>query len=416
MAYRVVTPQFSFVRFSDQHLEDADWMENQIPGAELGIVLPVSHVNDFAYQFIVETDTEAEADDICNSDGGPAGNPVIMGVPGASLGPTLTQTEFNTLASSYTYESVIMEMGGGRYRLDNTHVLFYVPRISLVDVPCGSCFQMVFAPNNNFDYGFYVSNIFSYQCDNTDYTSVIDYYSDLDEAGFYYCISSDIKNRARLPLYLTRPTYPDEEEEYRLSNNRYKKRKVDVKESYEVVTDNLPVWVIRCFRAVFLHDYIFIEDEPTMPQPMLYKGEIAKDGAFEPQYVTYKNYPLANVKVKVLAVDFVLQKNNCGECADYSDLVTTSDLDINPLLSSHTYHVDLFALTSAECCDPVTYSITSYNTAYLASAPVINVTPGISADLVFTTKPSFTAGHVASLVLVSASCGGAHPINISGTS
>lgn len=415
MAYRVITPQFSFVRFSDQHLEDANWLDDQLPGSELGIILPACHVNDFAYQFVVETDTEAEADNICNADGGPAGYPVIMSVPGASLGPTITQSEFNTLSSSNTYEGIITDMGGGRYRLDETHILFYVSRLTMLNVSCGECFQMVFAPNNLYDYGFYVSNIFHNQCNNTDYTSVIDYYSELDEAGFYYCIASNIKNRARLPLYLTRPTYPDEEEVYQLSNNRYKTRKSTIRKSYEVETDTMPSWIIECLRAVFIHDFVFIEEEPTIPQPMWYQGEIEKDGAFDPQYIDYKNYPLAKVKFKVFAVDFNIQKNNCGECADYSDLISTTDLDINPLTSATPYTIDLGALTVADCCDPVNYTLSSYNTTYIASAPIINVFPGVNANVTFTTKPSFPPGHVASIMLIVAHCGGDHNINISAT-
>lgn len=417
MAYRIITPEFSFVRFSDQHLDDANWMDEQIPGAELGIILPVNRAQDYAFQFIVETDTEAEADNICASTGGPAGTPSIVMYPGGALPETITLAEWNAIVSSYISEDVISEMGGGRIRISDTQVFFYIPRMGfLEDLECGECFQMIFAPNNIFDYGFFVSNIFNYQCDNTDFTSVIDYYSEKDEADFLYCVSASVKNRARLPIYLTRPTYPEEEESYRMSNGRYKVRKAQVRKLYEVVTDNFPVWIIECLRAVFIHDSIVIEDDLALAQTMPYKGGIVKEGAFEPQYTEYLNYPLARVAFKVIAIEYGLTKNNCGECPEYDLSMSTSDISLGVLIAGHGYTEDLVPHADAGCCSPVTFGLVSWNSAYLAAAPTISQTPGLFASISFVTKVTMTPAVGVILATVSASCSTATgTIQITGT-
>lgn len=405
MAYRIISPEFSFVRFSDQHLDDLNWMDEQLPGAELGIILPVNTASDLAFQFIIEADTSAEIDDICNSTGGPGGTAMLTAYPGGGLGETITEAEWDSIVSTYTPAEVIADLGGGRIRLSDTQVFFYIPAINIpAGIECGDCFQLIFAPNNLFDYGFYVSNIFNYQCDNTDYTSVIEYYSELDEADFLYCVSPVVKNRVRLPIYLTRPTFGEDEEVYKVSSGRYRRPKVDVRKVYEVITDNFPAWIIENLRAVFIHDYVFIEDDPALPQTMPYRGEIAKEGAFEPQYTDYQNYPLARVAFKVVAVDFQLKKNNCGECADYSGMITTDDhtMDIDP---GTPYTVDLFALTDSPCCDPVTWTLETWNPDYLAATPVVNYGGGIFANITFTTKASYTVTIAEILATVRVSCG-----------
>jgi len=403
MAYRIISPEFSFVRFSDQHLDDANWLESMLPGAELGFILPANHPNDFAYQFIVEADTEAEIDDVCNSNGGPAGAASMVVYPGGALPETISLSEWNTITGTYTADEVIAGMGGSRIRISATQVFFYVPSIPLPTdgtIGCGDCFQLIFAPNNIFDYGFFVSNVFNYQCDNTDYTSVIDYYSELDEAGFLYCIAPTVKNRARLPIYLTRPTYPDVEESYRLSNGRYKTSKSQVRKIYEVITDNFPVWVIECLRAVFIHDSVFIEDEPTLPQTMPYQGEIVKEGAFDPQYVPYQNFPLANVAFKVVAVDYGLSKNNCGECTDYSDTMTVTDGTVGTAAPGTVYNVDLSALVDT-CCSPTAYSVYFIDARKVASAIIAGTIVTI------TTKNPFLAGPPpVAFVRIQVSCAG----------
>lgn len=358
---RIVSPQYSFVRFSDQHLTDPDWMERTLPGSTLGFSLPVNAHDDLAFQFIAVTDTEAEADTLCNDTGLNALR--ITRVAGNTLGPTITHTAFTALVG---VSDTGNNLGVNRLRIGPTEVLYYVPRIPTFDdaeggeVQCGGCFQLAVSLSYLIDYASGVSNVFRYNCDDTDYTTVLNYYSIKDEAGFVYC-STNAKNRIRLPIYLTRPTYPEDETEFRTSNGSVNIIKANVRKVYEVVTDIWPEWAIEAFRAVFLHDDVDTDESSVIPQHLPYKGEIVKDGPFEPQWTEWMNYPFASVKMKVAATPFQMKKNNCGECPDYSTMLTVEDMDLGTIIYDNPYVVSLpTGVTSSGCCDPLTFEIDYY--------------------------------------------------------
>lgn len=381
---RIVSPQYSFVRFSDQHLTDPDWMERTLPGATLGFSLPVNAHDDLAFQFIAETDTEAEADTLCNDTG--LNVLRITRVPGNTLGPTITHAAFNALVG---VSDTGNNLGVNRLRIGPTEVIYYVPRIPTFDdedtneVQCGGCFQLAVSLSYTTDYASGVSNVFKYNCDDTDYTTVLNYYSIKDEAGFTYC-NTNYKNRVRLPIYLTRPTYPEDETEFRTSNGSVNIIKANVRKVYEVVTDIWPEWAIEAFRAVFLHDDVETDESSVMPQHLPYKGEIVKDGPFEPQWTEWMNYPFASVKMKVAATPFVMKKNNCGECPDYSSMLVVEDIELGALSYDTPYVIDLqVAVTSSGCCDPLTFEIDYFQTTYISS---IDMTTPITLFIV--TAPS----------------------------
>jgi hypothetical protein len=392
MPYQITTPEFSFVRLSDQRLNAVDWRENQIPGSELGIILPVNHEDDVAFQVLVTTDTVAEADDICAL---PYDQSALIISPGAALpaNPTFTQIQ-DALATPGANAGNFEELNASRFRISDTEIIYFFPKIaSPSSLNCDQCFQIIFTLSAVSNFGpNAASNPFIYRCTDTDFTSVLDYYSERDEAGFAYCLGPEMKNRVRLPVYLTRPTYPDDEEIHRNSAGLVRIRKSQVRKLYEFVTDQFPNWAVESLRAVFMHDFVFIEANSAVPQVMNYEGQIVKEGSFEPIYVDYKNFPLATVNLKVNAVDYNLQKNNCGLCGDYSSAITTTDYFLSPVGPSATYIIDLGPLFDAGCCAPVSFVIDHYQTNYIANI-FLNISGGVAGtfrDLHISTKPTLT--------------------------
>src|SRR5690606_11511832 len=277
---------------------------------------------------------------------------------GTSLGPTVTAAELLAIPTSGTTAGAL---NAERYRLSDTEVLFYFPKITLGELTCGQCFQLglIF---DGYDVNIAaISNALNYVCD-TDYTTVIDYTSAQDEAGFVYCVSPSIKSRVRLPLYLTRPTFPEEETEHRLSSGAITITKAVVRKVYEVMIEAMPIWALEALRAVCLHDEAFTDVSPQMPQTLPDEGEIVKEGGYEIEWADFMNYPLGRPKFKVSATPFLLKKNNCGECVDYSDLLFVPGAILQPVTSNTTYVVDLNTYIGADCCSPLSTEIDYFQT------------------------------------------------------
>lgn len=377
MAYRIISPEHSFVRFSDQHLDDPDWMEAQLPGSTLGFALPVCAIDDLAFQFIVETDTEGEADALCST---PLEELFLMRTHGASLGPTLTYAAFLALQASTGTGEYGDDLNVERYRLSETQVLYYFPLIPLFlagdldhDVVPGECFQLAVTISDQGDIATGISNVFRYQEQDSDFTTVLDYSSEQDEAGFVYCVSPSLKSRVRLPLYLTRPLYPEEQTEYRTSSGAHLITKATVRKTYEVVTDMMPEWAIEALRAIWLHDDVFTDESFYLPQHLPYKGEVVKDGAYEPQYSDYKNHPFGTAKFKVAVSPYLLRKDNCGECVDYSTLLTTVDIDAGEIAPDSTVGEDISLYITATCCAPLSAVVDHYQTSRIDTIGIVGL-------------------------------------------
>jgi hypothetical protein len=399
------------VRFTDQHFADADWNVDQLSGAELGPwVLPVNDPSDLAFQLVIETDTPAEADEICGVP--PQFGPVLKISPGNLYDETFDGTDFANLSGP---ASDILSGDMQRLRISPTEVFFYFKTLPVLagGVACDSCFQIAFAPAPNAQPSVVaISNPFIYRCGDTDYTTVLDYASELDEAGFIYCASPEVKNRVRLPLYLTRPLYPEDDDVYRNSAGVTLIRRAVVRKTFEVVTDLFPAWGIECLRAVFIHDYIFADEAPALPQTNPYTGRISKEPGFEPAWLEYKNYPNAPVRFRVEAIDFDLEKNNCTQCGDYSSVLSTDDQNLGLLTAATPYIVDLMPLTFGDCCTALTWELDFFDAQFITVPPVVNFSwGGIQAPFAtcaFSTKTPIPPNVITinPLVRIKVSCSG----------
>jgi hypothetical protein len=164
MGLTFVTPQNSFVRFDSESYTHCIWGENKL-------CLPVYAESDIAFQFIVEADTEEEADALC-----------LAYESGIQMGIVLDcdqegfTSEFEELPDRYRISplQVLYNWANGVPgmigNVDNGEC-FYIRVIVGEVTGCSNCFQRV--PEDCF-------------------TSVIEYGNDENFAGFNYCNSGAV--------------------------------------------------------------------------------------------------------------------------------------------------------------------------------------------------------------------------------
>lgn len=173
MAIRIISPTNSFVRFS----EACSTTDCNFGSVEFN--LPVADSEDVSFQWVIETDTEEEADALCTQDG--SGIEVSL-VDDCAYGAGLI--DFTELPE--------------RFRLSTTQILFnwqhgfpgfpgpilpeqcFKIRVTVDGVQfCSNCFQRVIE---------------------TCYTSVLEYGNDEDAFGFKYCAGGAVPSGGDTPV------------------------------------------------------------------------------------------------------------------------------------------------------------------------------------------------------------------------
>lgn len=167
MAYRVLTPTNSFIRF------DGAYTFTHCLHGEVTECLPVYEEADIAFQFVVEADSEAEADALCD----PYTSGIEMGLVLAcdQVGFTHEFTELPDRFRISTLQVLYNWPHGAEGMAGNIDIgqCFYI-RVVVAEVDyCSNCFQRIPDP-----------------C----FTSVLDYSNDENFAGFNYCNAGGIES------------------------------------------------------------------------------------------------------------------------------------------------------------------------------------------------------------------------------
>lgn len=159
MAIRIVSPRFSFVQFDQSDIVQSC----SHPGGST--CLPVYQHDDVAFQFVIQTDTEEEADALCTLDGS-----------GVDIG--LVKNCADDLILEFVEKAE-------RYRISPYQVLFNWPHgfPGFTDViNLNECFYVKIVVGENT----FCSNCFRRVYDDC-YTSVIQYGAATNQFGFSYC-------------------------------------------------------------------------------------------------------------------------------------------------------------------------------------------------------------------------------------
>lgn len=192
-------------------------------------------------------------------------------------------------------------------------------------------------------------------------------------------------NRIRLPLQLHSAQFPTERTVFRKANGQSKTLSVTVRKNYELETDFMPEGWHQKLIIALSHDIVTLEGEK-------YLGEISQDGDYAiewPEGVLH--YPTAKAGVRVQVTPFDATNANCQTCQEATQLNLQDDTitGIYGPLQEDTEYVWPLAENDSICCYPATFSITSFNTTYLAIAS-INETTG---EITVQTKTGLTSGN-----------------------
>ena len=163
---------------------------------------------------------------------------------------------------------------------------------------CGDCFTLVILQNNAV---VAESNNLYYLCD-TKYTSVVQY--ELYESGFEWECPVGI-NRVRLPLYLSAPQFPQENEDYKMKSGLRRKMFAEIEKSYSLNTDYLPEDLHQKLLIALSNDEVYIDDE------LLTKSDTYNIDWSNTETIDEIKLAMASCR---MVENVTFRNDNCGEC------------------------------------------------------------------------------------------------------
>lgn len=289
MAIKITTPRLSFI---------------QLGCPEKCICYPIVNEDELKFQILIETDTILQSDDIMASVPGNFNLLIVDGIDNC--------TQSQILAN--TIHDFAVSISGGpvfnfqRIRISPKKVLLYWPYgLPLLNdfVNCEQVFSL--AISLYFNSTLYVQrlNCFKKVCD-TDYTSVLEYSNNEDGYGFNYCID-DVPNKIRLPLYISKPQFSDEESIYTKSDGSIIILKSVTKKEFEGKVDYLDKETHERIKVALSHDNVSIDTDE-------YNGGIRKNGNYEIEWQESNLFNEAPGKFKAFATPYLVRNNNCEDC------------------------------------------------------------------------------------------------------
>lgn len=192
-------------------------------------------------------------------------------------------------------------------------------------------------------------------------------------------------NRIRLPFYLTQPTFPLQQEVFRLANGTLKNQYSIVRKVWKAKTDYMPKLWHESLRVALAHDHITIESRE-------FNGGVALEGAaYDIDWNDYMDYPVAPATFQVQVDGLDLSNSNCMTCEQAGQLDLTDD-NLGEIVEGGAGAGNVFSNDSI-FCDPVTAAIVTYDTIYLSAAPTIS-DAGAVAFILNSPLPNVTSAKI----------------------
>lgn len=203
-------------------------------------------------------------------------------------------------------------------------------------------------------------------------------------------------NRIRLPLYVTRPQFPDEKNVFRLADGTTKVQSIIIRKVFEAETDWLPAEIHERIKIALSHDNVTIEG-------YRYLGGVRVDGDYDIAWNSAMlDFPLAKAAFKAEVTPYNYTNDNCQTCEEASQLSLVDDTITGvyeSLDEGSTTEYNVFANDSI-CCKPITAEIVTINSLYVESAE-ISATSGI---VTITLKPETPSGTNVNLLTYRVTC------------
>lgn len=368
MAYRIVSPQYSFVNFNNQHIEN-QWLDDANPYHNLNFCLLVVEHDDIAFQLIIEGDNATQGNNIWNADFANLEFALHTGTPATSI----NNSDFTNAALRVSFAAIGVE----KYKLNATQTLFYFPQLPAnleMYLQHGQCFQLALRVTIASTVVRAISNCLRLESNSSyPYTSLLYYRGNEDEAGFSYCIEDDIINKIRLPLYTTKALYTEDQNVYRQSDGTLTIIKAEIGKAYEVVTDYMPEWIHDCIQALLVHDTKTIISSK-------YAGVFQKSGSYELDHPKFMDYPLIPAKFKIDASPVLIKNNITGDCVS-QDLLNGPSAYGLVFEACSVVELSLADLGITAICGPLTITFSNVYT------PPLSTYFAAGTTLVFHFKP-----------------------------
>ncbi len=178
-------------------------------------------------------------------------------------------------------------------------------------------------------------------------------------------------NRIRLPLYLSKPQFPETKEVYTKSNGETKTLSASIKKTYALKTDWMPEPWHERLKVALLHDDVNIEGDK-------YAGGVKLEKMDEIDWQDFLDYPTAPVNGVVSVDPFFAVNSNCQTCEEFTQVELVDD-DKGDVDEGTGYSIDVTE-NDTILCQPVTFEIVSFNSDYLENVS-ISVTGVISFEV-----------------------------------
>lgn len=175
-----------------------------------------------------------------------------------------------------------------------------------------------------------------------------------------------MKNRIRLPFYITRPQFPTTREVFTNSQGVTKAYSATIRKTYQGVTDSLPKEWHEKLVIALNHKDVTIEG-------VNFTTGIAMDSDYEIDWEDFLDNPIAPANFTVTSTPFRAISNNCMTCEevqqlsledDYTDEIFEENAEVQypyPVIQNDTI-----------CCSPFEITVEWYNTDYLDSFTIDN--------------------------------------------
>lgn len=183
-------------------------------------------------------------------------------------------------------------------------------------------------------------------------------------------------NRIRLPLYLSKPQFPETKEVYTKSNGATVTLSASIKKTYALKTGYMPEQWHERLKTALLHDTVNIEGDK-------YAGGVKLEKMDEIDWLDFLDYPTAPVNGTVSVDPFFAVNANCQTCTEFSQLDLTDD-NAGDVDEGETVNLDVSANDDI-FCQPATFSITSFDSNYLEDVSIDqngNITFTVKEDVV----------------------------------
>lgn len=192
-------------------------------------------------------------------------------------------------------------------------------------------------------------------------------------------------NRVRLPLHLSQPQFPVDEEVYLKANGTRRVLKSIVSKEYVGKTDYMPQELHERLAIALRHDVVNIEGSKDIVG-------IRINGAYEIEWPDFIDHPVAPAKFKALLEGFVARNTRCGICQTITEEPVCRDDYFEAALEegSTDNEIDVSANDDI-CCNDAVFSIYSVNSTYVDD---VTIDPATGVALVDIKSPLPSTGDV----------------------